>query len=32
MIEPGLIRDMPNDAYHAETDWLSSSMLKKLLP
>jgi hypothetical protein len=30
-ITPGLY-DMPNDAYHAEEAWLSSSMLKRLLP
>lgn len=28
----GLRYDLSNDAYHAETDWLSSSMLKALLP
>lgn len=32
MKTPGLYDDIPNDAYHAETDWLSSSMLKALLP
>lgn len=28
----GLHHDIPNDAYHAETDWLSSSQLKALMP
>lgn len=32
MRTPGLVTDLANDAYHAETDWLSSSMLKALLP
>lgn len=32
MTEPGLYLNMTNDAYHAETDWASSSNLKKLLP
>lgn len=31
-MKPGLHRDMTNADYHAETDWLSSSMLKALLP
>ncbi len=29
---PGLVYDLSNDDYHAETDWLSSSQLKALLP
>lgn len=32
MCSPGLYSDLPNATYHAETDWLSSSMLKALLP
>lgn len=32
MIEPGLIDHLPNDDYHAATDWLSSTQIKKLLP
>lgn len=32
MVEPGVFTDMSNLAYHAETDWVSSSMLKRLLP
>lgn len=31
-IEPGIRTDLTNDAYHAETDWLSSSQLKAALP
>lgn len=31
-VEPGLLTDMSNDEYHAQTDWLSSSQLKALLP
>lgn len=31
MITPG-IHEMPNDAYHADTDYLSSSVLKRALP
>lgn len=31
-MEPGLVTDLKNDAYHAMTDWLSSSQLKALLP
>lgn len=30
--EPGLIADLPNDTYHAQTDWLSSTQLKRYLP
>lgn len=30
--EPGLIPGLPNATYHEQTDWLSSSMLKALLP
>lgn len=30
--EPGLYADLPNADYHAETDWLSSSYLKSLVP
>lgn len=29
---PGLVHDMSNADYHAQSDWLSSSMLKALLP
>jgi hypothetical protein len=29
---PGVYTDLSNMAYHAETDWVSSSMLKRLLP
>lgn len=29
---PGIYTDLSNMAYHAETDWVSSSMLKRLLP
>lgn len=29
---PGVYDDMTNMAYHAETDWVSSSMLKRLVP
>lgn len=32
MIEPGTYYDLPNDEYHADTDYLSSSYLKTLLP
>lgn len=31
-VKPGLHFNMPNADYHAQTDWLSSSMLKRLLP
>lgn len=31
-IEPGLRYDLANDDYHADTEWLSSSVLKRLLP
>lgn len=31
-IKPGIVPDLPNDEYHALTDWLSSSMLKGELP
>lgn len=31
-IEPGLIRNLPNDDYHADTQWLSSTVLKRALP
>lgn len=31
-MKPGLVPDLPNDEYHAMTDWLSSSMLKCELP
>lgn len=30
--EPGLVFDLPNDAYHEQTAWASSSELKRLLP
>lgn len=30
--EPGLVRDLSNDDYHADEDWLSSSVLKRALP
>lgn len=30
--EPGLVYDLSNDAYHADTEWLSSSALKAALP
>jgi hypothetical protein len=30
--EPGVYYDMPSAVYHAQHDWLSASMLKKLLP
>lgn len=29
---PGIYTDLSNLAYHAETDWVSSSQLKRLLP
>lgn len=32
MIAPGIHLDMPNGDYHADTDYLSSSALKRLLP
>lgn len=32
LIKPGLHFDMPNDDYHADTEWLSSSVLKRQLP
>ena len=32
VIEPGTYTDLSNDAYHADTDYLSSSVLKTLLP
>lgn len=31
-MKPGLHENISNDAYHAETEWMSSSMLKALLP
>lgn len=31
-MSPGIYTDLSNMAYHAETDWVSSSMLKRLLP
>lgn len=31
-VTEGLRYDLSNDEYHAQTDWLSSSMLKTLLP
>ncbi|MGZ4807632.1 MAG: PD-(D/E)XK nuclease-like domain-containing protein [Ilumatobacteraceae bacterium] len=31
-IEPGLVYDLPNDAYHALTDWFGSTQLKGHLP
>jgi hypothetical protein len=31
-IKPGLHFDMPNEDYHADTEWLSSSVLKAQLP
>lgn len=31
-IKPGLHRGMPNEDYHADTEWLSSSVLKAQLP
>lgn len=31
-MEPGLIPDLPNDDYHALTDWWSSTQLKARLP
>lgn len=31
-IKPGLHWDMPNEDYHADTEWLSSSVLKRYLP
>lgn len=30
--EPGLVYDMPSAVYHAQHDWLSWSMMKKLVP
>jgi hypothetical protein len=30
--EPGLVHGLANDAYHAQTDWLSSTQLKRALP
>lgn len=30
--EPGLVADLSNADYHAQTEWLSSSYLKSLLP
>lgn len=32
MIEPGIYPDLSNDNYHADTDYLSSSVLKAALP
>lgn len=32
MSGPLIVTDMTNDDYHAETDWVSSSELKRLLP
>jgi hypothetical protein len=29
---PGIIPDLPNDAYHADKEWLSSTALKRALP
>lgn len=31
-IKPGLHFNMPNEDYHADTEWLSSSVLKRQLP
>lgn len=31
-MEPGIVEDLPNLAYHAETEWLSSSQIKRHLP
>lgn len=31
-IQPGIVPDLPNDAYHAITDWWSSTQLKAALP
>lgn len=31
-MNPGVFDDMTNLAYHAETDWVSSSMLKRFIP
>lgn len=31
-IKPGIYTDMSNDAYHADTEYLSSTTLKRLLP
>lgn len=31
-MNPGVYDDMTNMAYHAHTDWVSSSMLKRMLP
>lgn len=31
-MKPGIYTDLSNDAYHAETEWLSSTQLKALLP
>lgn len=30
--EAGIYYDLPSQDYHAQTDWLSASMIKKLLP
>lgn len=30
--EPGLVRDLPNETYHEQAEWVSSSMLKALIP
>lgn len=30
--EPGIYDDLPNDVYHSQTEWLSSTQLKALLP
>lgn len=32
MIAAGVYTDLSNEAYHSETDWLSSSQLKRFLP
>jgi hypothetical protein len=31
-VKPGLVADLPNEEYHAQTDWLSSTQLKGYLP
>lgn len=30
--EPGLVADLPNQTYHEQTDWVSSTTLKSYLP
>lgn len=32
MIDPGVYDDLSNMAYHAETDWLGSTQLKRMIP